>query len=639
MQESVSLDQAPRQHVLAALARERQAGLGPDPDFDRRLDRQLPALAGLFGSLYHSRADWVEQLSALVVQAARSWDERPQELKLLDAKHESAPDWFQSNSMLGGVCYVDRYAESLEGVRASIPYFKELGLTYLHLMPLFLAPEPHSDGGYAVSSYREVNPKLGTMDQLRSLAAELRSNGISLVVDFIFNHTSDEHEWARKAAAGDPKYSGYYWIYPDRTMPDAFEQNVREIFPENHSGSFIQMEDGRWVWATFHTYQWDLNYSNPEVFRAMAGEMLFLANQGVDILRMDAVAFIWKQLGTPCENLPEAHTLLRAFNAVCRLAAPSLLFKSEAIVHPDEVALYIDPAECQISYNPLQMALIWDSLATRDVSLLAQALERRHNIPSGTSWVNYVRSHDDIGWTFADEDAAELGINGFDHRRFLNSFYVNRFPGSFARGVPFQDNPKTGDCRISGTTASLCGMEVDPVEAVERILLAHSVPFSTGGIPLLYLGDEVGQVNDYGYAEEPGHGDDSRWVHRPHYPAEQYARRNDPSTPEGAVYAGIRRMIEVRSQTPELAGSTLIDFATNNRSVLAYQRPAGAADGGVTRVLALANFSDSAQSLPAETFGGFLPAAVDLLSEASLQLDEGVTLLPRQYLWLRVTPL
>jgi amylosucrase len=302
------------------------------------------------------------------------------------------------------------------------------------------------------------------------------------------------------------------------------------------------------------------------------------------------------------------------------------------------VALYIDPAECQLSYNPLQMALIWESLATRDVSLLAQALERRHNIPDGTSWVNYVRSHDDIGWTFADEDAAELGINGFDHRRFLNSFYVNRFPGSFARGVPFQDNPKTGDCRISGTTASLCGMEVDPAEAVERILLAHSVAFSTGGIPLLYLGDEVGQLNDYGYAKEEGHDADSRWVHRPHYPEEQYARRHDVSMPEGAVYAGLKRMIEVRGAAPELAGTTLLDFDTHNRGVLAYQRPASAADGGETRILVLANFSDEPQSLPAETFSGFSGAAVDLLSEAALQLGEGVTLLPRQYAWLRVTP-
>ena len=635
MHETVDVDESARQHVLSVL--DADDGIQREdsdwPEFVRRLDVHFPDLCRLFRTLYGSRSDWQEQLSALVLQCARSWQERPAGLKALDAEREGNSNWFQSNRMLGGVCYVDRYAASLDRVRDRIPYFKELGLTYLHLMPLFLAPEPFSDGGYAVSSYREVNPKLGTMDQLRSLASELRENGISLVVDFIFNHTSNEHHWARRAAEGDPEYSDYFWIYPDRTMPDAFEQTVREIFPDDHPGSFVPLPDGRWVWATFHTYQWDLNYANPAVFRAMAGEMLFLANQGVDIFRMDAVAFIWKQMGTPCENLPEAHALLRAFNSVCRLAAPSLLFKSEAIVHPDEVALYIDPAECQLSYNPLQMALIWESLATRNVALLSQALERRHNIPDGTSWVNYVRSHDDIGWTFADEDAAELGINGFDHRRFLNAFYVNRYPGSFARGVPFQDNPRTGDCRISGTTASLCGLEEDPEHAVGRVLLAHSVAFSTGGIPLLYLGDEVGQLNDYQYALENGHEADSRWVHRPHFPAAQYARRHDPATPEGAIFRGLRRMIEVRAETPELAGTRLIGFRTNTPGVLGYQRP-----GGGTLVLALANFSDGPQQLPAVTFSGFRSAAVDLVTGAMHSLADGVTLAPHQYAWLRVTP-
>ena len=635
MVEPVLVDQVARQHVLSALALGTGiVGEAPDREvFEERFDRHFPSLFRLFHDLYGARDDWLDQLTELVVESARSWAERPADLKALDAQREHNSGWFQANSMLGGVCYVDRYAEDLAGVRSRIPYFKELGLTYLHLMPLFLAPEPHSDGGYAVSSYRDVNPRLGTMAQLRDLAAELRANGISLVVDFIFNHTSDEHEWARRAAAGDPAFSDYYWIYPDRSMPDAFEQTVREIFPDDHPGSFVEMPDGRWVWATFHTFQWDLNYSNPDVFRAMAAEMLFLANQGVDILRMDAVAFIWKQLGTPCENLPEAHTLLQAFNAVCRLAAPSLLFKSEAIVHPDEVARYIDPAECQLSYNPLQMALIWEALATRDVSLLSLALERRHNIPAGTSWVNYVRSHDDIGWTFADEDAAELGINAFDHRRFLNSFYVSRFPGSFARGVPFQDNPRTGDCRISGTTASLCGLEGGTATAVNRILLAHSVAFSTGGIPLLYLGDEVGQLNDYQYALEDGHGADSRWVHRPHYPAADYARRTDPDTPAGAVYAGLRRMISVRSATPELAGTRLLGFATNSPGVLGYQRP-----GDGTLILALANFSDGPQEVSAATLSGFAPDAADILAGTAVRLDAGIVLQPQQFVWLRVTP-
>ncbi len=633
MVEAAGVDQAARQHALSALGA--QPDLMPrgrdNAEFQHRFDRHFPDLHRLFQSLYGSRPDFQEQLTALVLQAARSWNERPADLKALDAERENNSGWFQSNSMLGGVCYVDRYAEDLQGVRSRIPYFKELGLTYLHLMPLFLAPEPHSDGGYAVSSYRDVNPELGTMEQLRELAAELRDNGISLVVDFIFNHTSDEHDWARRAAEGDPGFSDYYWIYPDRTMPDAFEQHVREIFPDDHPGTFVQLPDGRWVWATFHTFQWDLNYSNPDVFRAMAGEMLFLANQGVEILRMDAVAFIWKQLGTPCENLPEAHTLLQAFNAVCRLAAPSLLFKSEAIVHPDDVALYIDPAECQLSYNPLQMALIWEAMATRDVSLLSQALERRHNLPAGTAWVNYVRSHDDIGWTFADEDAAELGINGFDHRRFLNSFYVNRFPGSFARGVPFQDNPRTGDCRISGTTASLCGLEDGSAESVRRILLAHSVTVSTGGIPLLYLGDEVAQLNDYGYALEEGHGADSRWVHRPHYPEDRYANRHDQSTPEGAVFEGLRYMIAARSRTPEFAGTGLVHFDTKNRAVLGYQRP-----GDGTHILVLANFSDAAQKVTAETLSGFAAEAVNILTGKPVRIGEGFVLKPQEFGWLRV---
>ena len=634
MRETASTEQESRQRVLSALDADPGLTRGAEwADFGARFDRHFPDLERLFRSLYGGREDWLDQLAALVVECAKSWRARPAELKSLDARREAEPDWYQSREMLGGVCYVDRYAGSLAGLRDRIPYFRELGLTYLHVMPLFLAPEPNSDGGYAVSSYRDVDPKLGTMAELREIASELRENGISLVVDFIFNHTSDEHAWAQRAAAGDPEFEGYYWIFPDRTMPDAYERTVREIFPDNHPGSFVQLADGRWVWATFHTFQWDLNYSNPAVFRAMAAEMLFLANQGVEILRMDAVAFIWKQLGTACESLPEAHELLRAFNSVCRLAAPSLLFKSEAIVHPDEVVQYIDPAECQLSYNPLEMALTWEALATRDASLLAQALKRRHNLPDGTAWVNYVRSHDDIGWTFADEEAAELGINGYDHRRFLNSFYVNRFPGSFARGVAFQDNPRTGDCRISGTTASLCGLESGSPEAIRRVLLAHSIAISTGGIPLIYLGDEVGQLNDYSYADEPGHEDDSRWVHRPHYPAERYADRDDPGTPAGAIFAGLTAMLAVRAKTPAFAGNRLVDFETNNPHVLGYQRPAD--DGAV---LALANFADSPEHVDATTLSGLEGDAVDLLTRETVRIADGLTVPPQEFRWLAVRP-
>ncbi|MHA7146476.1 amylosucrase [Arthrobacter sp. TmT3-37] len=601
--------------------------------FEARFDAEFPRLQSLFSRIYGSGAD--SELLRVVLDAAVSWQERPDDLKAIDASRAMAPEWYSSNRMLGGVCYVDLYAGDLAGVRGRIPYFRDLGLTYLHLMPLFLAPEENSDGGYAVSSYRDVNPALGTMEDLADLARELRENGIALVVDFIFNHTSNEHAWARKAIAGDPDYEDFYWIYPDRDMPDAFERTVREIFPDDHPGSFVQLEDGRWIWATFHSFQWDLNYRNPRVFRAMAGEMLYLANQGVDIVRMDAVAFIWKQLGTTCESLPEAHLLLQAFNAECRLAAPSLLFKSEAIVHPDEVVQYIDRNECQLSYNPLQMALIWNSLATREVSLLAQALERRHGIPEGTAWVNYVRSHDDIGWTFSDEDAAELGIDGSDHRRFLNAFFVNRFPGSFARGVPFQDNPRTGDCRISGTTASLAGLEAGDGTAVARILLAHSIILSTGGIPLLYLGDEVGQLNDYGYLEDPAKAADSRWVGRPAYPADRYATRQDTATDAGAIFTRLRHLIDVRKSAPELAGGRLVPFTTHNAHVLGYQRP-GLLDGEESTVVVLANFAETPQHISAETLSGLPDTALELISGQEAHLAAGITLEPHGVRWYRL---
>ena len=627
--------------ALTTLASDRTAALDAaeaagrvDDAFLDRFDAQFPRLHGLFTRLYGDRSDGQEQLAATVAAASVSWNARPLELKVRDAQREADAGWFQSERMLGGVAYVDRFAGNLAGIRDQIPYFRELGLTYLHLMPLFDAPDGDNDGGYAVSSYRKVNPSLGTMEELTDLAADLRTAGISLVVDFIFNHTSNEHEWAKKAVAGDPEYADFYLIFDDREMPDAYERTTREIFPDDHRGSFVQLDDGRWIWSTFYHYQWDLNYANPAVFRAMAGEMLFLANRGVEVLRMDAVAFIWKRLGTSCESLPEAHLLLQAFNAVLAMAAPGMVFKSEAIVHPDEVVTYISPEECQLSYNPLQMALTWEALATRDGRLLQDALEERHALPTGTAWVNYVRSHDDIGWTFADEDAARYGIDGYAHRQFLNRFYTGRHDGTFARGVAFQENPTTGDARVTGTTASLAGIEAGDAGGEDRVVLAHALALSTGGIPLLYLGDEVAQLNDYSYRDDPVRRGDSRWVHRGNRPRDRYAERTDENTPAGRVFRRLTKLIAVRQQASEFAGGELIGFRTPHPSVIGYQRP-----GAQTRVLALANVGDAEVQIDPLTLSGFARDAYDLVHDAELDLDEGLTLPPHGFVWVRVTPL
>ena len=565
--------------------------------FNARLESHFPELFRLLLGLYGAHYDFYYWLERILSTAATYYLERPVALRQLDARR--SPNWFQRESMAGGVCYVDRYATNLAGIRERIPYFKELGLTYLHLMPLFRCPLERNDGGYAVSSYREVNPALGSMDELAALAEALRAEGISLVLDFVFNHTSDEHEWALRAKEGDPDYQDFYLMFEDRSLPDAYERTLREIFPEQAPGNFTYLPDlGKWVWTTFNTFQWDLNYANPDVFDHMLGEMLFLANQGVEVLRLDAVAFIWKQMGTTCENLPQAHDIIAAYNRLVRIVAPSLVFKSEAIVHPDEVAKYIG-RECEISYNPTFMVLLWESLATRQVRLLRHSMAKRFAIPTGTAWVNYVRCHDDIGWSFADEDAAELGINGYDHRTFLNAFYTGRFEGSFASGLPFNYNPRTGDMRICGMLASLAGLEKalaadDRGEidlAVGRILLLQGLVIAAGGIPLIYLGDELGTLNDYTYRQDPARTDDSRWVHRPPFDPDAWRQRHNPNTIPGYLFGALRRMIMIRKLHPSFAADgRAVWLDSGNPHVLAFER----VNAGET-VLILANFSEHSQ--------------------------------------------
>lgn len=608
--------------------------------FEQRLRREWPRLFELLLSLYGHQYDFFYHLEQLLITMATSWYERPQWLKQRDAVREADHEWFQSERMMGGVLYVDRFCGTLNRLREFIPYFNELGLTYLHLMPLFEAPAGNNDGGYAVSSYRRVNPQIGTTEELAALARELERAGISLVLDFVFNHTSDEHEWAQRAQAGDPDYQEFYFLFPDRTLPDAYERTLREIFPTVRRGSFTWRPDmQRWVWTTFNSFQWDLNYANPAVFRAMAAEMLFLANLGVAVLRLDAVPFIWKRMGTNCENQPEAHQIIQAFNAIARIAAPALFFKSEAIVHPDDVLSYISPHECQLSYNPLLMALLWESLATREVKLLAHSLSHRFRLPAGCAWINYLRSHDDIGWTFDDNDARAVGIDPWGHRQFLNAFYTGRFPGSFARGLPFQENPDTGDARVSGTLASLAGLEQalssgDPTAietAIRRILLLHSVILSIGGIPLIYLGDEVGTLNDYGYVNDPAKADDSRWVHRPVRNQAAMDQRHDSSTVPGRIFSELVKLIRLRTSLPALRDGAMEVVRSDNRHVLAYVRQTGA-----QRVLVLTNFSEYPQTIAGNLLRMYGPGVelFDLVSDQPVSANEALVLSPYRFVWL-----
>jgi amylosucrase len=615
-------------------------------EFQTRLDTYWGELFVLLYDLYGSRYDFFYHLEQILLTAARAWANRPETLREIDRHRINEPEWFNSERVVGGALYVDLFSENLGRLTESIDYFKELGLTYVHLMPLFAVRPGDNDGGYAISNYRSVDPRLGTIDDLRNLASKLRESGISLVLDFVFNHTSDDHDWAQRAQAGEWEYQQYYYIFPNRDLPDQYERTLREIFPTVRRGNFTWHDAmQQWVWTTFNSFQWDLNYQNPSVFRAMLEEMFFIADTGIDILRLDAVAFIWKRMGTSCENLPEAHKLIQAFNRLARIATPGLVFKSEAIVHPDEVVKYISPDECQISYNPTLMALLWESLATRKVDLLVRSLSHRHRLPTRTAWVNYLRCHDDIGWTFDDADAAALGINAYDHRQFLNQFYTGQFKGSFARGIPFQENLKTGDMRIAGTLASLAGLEkaieenceVEKALAIKRMLLLQGVTLSIGGIPLIYLGEEWAMLNDYDFIKDPAKAGDTRWVHRPKMRWEFLAELDGGSeSQEGSirkeVFQSLRRMIAVRKSLPPLAGQGMELIATGNSHVLGFVRFHES-----HRLIVLANFCEREQSIAGNVLrtAGLGRFFEDAISSVTYPTSEAISLEPYQIAWLR----
>ena len=601
-----------------------------------RLTRHFPRLFERLYMLYGDSYDFFYHLESILSSATELWLQRPYELKALDAMREADPTWFQSNRLIGAMCYVDLFAGNIKGLRARIPYLSELGIRYLHLMPLFKVPEGDNDGGYAVSSYRELDPVLGNMEELAELATELRLHGISLTLDFVFNHTSDEHEWAKKALAGDKEYQEYYRMFPDRTLPDQYEATMPEVFTEDHPGSFTYASRiKKWVWTTFHTYQWDLNYENPAVFNRMIEEMLFLANQGVEILRLDAVAFIWKRLGTNSQNLPEAHAIIQAFNAIASIAAPALVFKSEAIVDPAEVNKYISAEECPLSYNPQLMALLWEALATRDVRVLQNAMRRGYDLPAGCAWINYVRCHDDIGWAFADDDVRAVGFDPSEHRRFLTQFYTGKLKESFARGAPFQEEPLTGNARVSGTCASLSGVEAALAEdddqaldlAIRRILLLHGVVMTMGGVPLLYLGDEIAKLNDYGYDREREKVGDSRWLHRGAFDWARAEERRSPATVAGRVYQGLLRLIQLRVQNQAFRRAETEIIETGNKHVFAFHRSNEAGS-----VFVLANFTEEAQRVEARRLRqmGMRKTMVDLVAGRTVTATHELVLEPYQ---------
>ncbi len=611
-----------------------------DEIFDLRLARSAADLWPMLQALYGARPDYAAFCDRLLAAMRAGWDARPADLRRLDLIRDLEPDWFQRTDRAGYVFYIDRFAGTLPGVLDRLDYLEDLGITYVHLMPC-LKPRPgDSDGGYSVMDYRAVNPAYGTMDDLETVARAFREKGISTCVDLVLNHTAKEHAWAQAARAGEPRYLDYYLTFPDDTLPRRYEQTLVEVFPDNAPGNFTFYPDmQRWVWTTFNEHQWDLNWANPAVFVEIAEVMLFLANRGVDVLRLDAVAFMWKRMGTRCQSEPEVHMLLQALRAVCRIVCPAVIHLEEAIVAPAEMLPYLgrgrhDGREGNLAYHNSLMVQFWGALATRDTRLMTRVLGTHFpDRLTNATYATYIRCHDDIGWAVTDDDASALGISGHGHRMFLADFYEGTFPGSFARGELFQFNPDTGDKRNAGSFASLAGLEtalevgdaglVDL--AVQRILMGHALIAGFGGLPLVYMGDELAQLNDYGYHTVPEHAHDSRWLHRPMMDWTAAATRHRAATPQARVFRGVRHILARRRATPALHGATptvIPDAGIPGVFTAARRAPTGT-------VLLAFNFTERWLNLPAAfAWAQGVQRMHDALSDAPVETRDGLIALP-----------
>ena len=604
-----------------------------DVAFQERFTANLDDIFTHFHAIYGSHPLAAGLFETLLNSICQAHLDRSDALKKRDADKEKKGTWFLSQDLVGMSLYVDRFAGQINKLPSKLPYLEKLGVNFLHLMPLFKSPEGESDGGYAVEDFRVVEERLGTIDDLRAFQAELQTKDMYLMIDIVLNHTSHHHEWAKLAKKGIKEYQDYFYMYDDRRIPDLMDETMPEIFPESSPGSFTYDEKAdKWVMTVFHHYQWDLNYTNPRVFVEMLGNVFFYANLGVDVVRIDAPAFIWKQMGTTCQNLPEAHQLLQLIKMCVEVATPGMAILGEAIVAPAQIMEYFGTGryathECDFAYNATQMAVQWDALATGDIRIMQHAQHELQRKPLGTTWLTYTRCHDDIGLGYDDYMIEHAGFTPYDHRMYIKNYYSGTFPGTPARGALFAINPKTQDARLSGSLASLCGLE-SAIEAkdstliqtsIDKIILMQAQSMFVGGLPMLFYGDEVAYTNDYSYLQDPGKSYDNRWMHRPNIDWKRAELIDKKGTIEQQVFQSMQRLIALRKSLTVVADLKNTRWLeVHNNSVIGFERFLAG-----EKVFFIFNFSASPQALTwyALNSYGSRPAQVtDLWSQETLQV-------------------
>lgn len=601
-------------------------------DFQQRIDHHLKPLLEIIYELYHQHvsADELRHVAGdLGALLAESWGQRSDALRELDAQAQNQQPWWQTRNAVVAACYADRWAGGFGGIGDRIPYLQELGITHLRLLPPFVSFGPFGDGGFSVSSYRLTDPTLGTIEELAALAQQLQTHGISLMLDVVLSRTAPDHPWAHAAARKNPFFEAFYRIQPDGPAGEATQHSVWSQGPAWERVLPWDSQDRRRVRTSEQGHQWDLDWTNPHVFVAMTGEMLHVLNLGAQVLRIGAPWQLWHPVhGTP-DVLRAGRKVMRALRLITEIAAPSVALETN-----DPLELHIDNTGAHIAEGLDRSALIWSSMATRDVRSLAYDIQRRGGPIGETGYLQPVRNHDALQWSFADDTIMQAGLDPDAHRRFLSDFYSGRYEGSFATNPTIPSRTGQPGPPVCGTTASLAGIRHEPGPGADRVLLAHAVAFSLGGVPEIWLGDELGMLDDPLWSLEPGHQFDPRWSHRPRMEQSIIDSRHDLFSVSGRIYGSIRRMLQIRASAAEFDGQTVIDFDTHNRAVLGYQRPGR--NGSV--VLCLANFSDWGQYVTGQTLCGFQPQATLLQEDTSIDLRNGVLLEAHGWAWIRCTP-
>ena len=601
--------------------------------YEGRLKKHMDELKWLYMELYDA-PDMFEELCG---NMSRVYKERKKALKELDLKREADPEWFKGNDMLGMMMYTGLFGGTLKGVEKHLDYLQSCGVNYVHLMPLMESPKDRSDGGYAVADFRKVQPELGTVDDLEHLAESCHKQNMSLCLDFVMNHTSEDHEWAKRARAGEKEYQDRYFFYDTWDIPAEYEKTVPQVFPTTAPGNFTWLEDCRkHVLTTFYPYQWDLDYRNPVVFNEMMYNFLFFANLGVDVIRIDAVPYIWKELGTSCRNLPKVHTIVRMMRMIGEIVCPGILLLGEVVMEPAKVVPYfgtVEKPECHMLYNVTTMATIWHTVAVQDVRLLRKQLDIVYGLPKDYTFLNYLRCHDDIGWGLDYDQLEEWDMLQAPHKRYLNDFYLGKVWESFSRGELYNDDPVTQDARFCGTTASMCGVETalesQDDRALEQALrldlMLHAFMLMQAGIPVIYSGDEIGQLNDYSYKNEPEKGVDSRYVHRSSFRWDLAENAHKPDTVQGRIFEGLRKLETIRGEheafTAQAHGETI---GWEDKAVLGIMRT-----GKTERITGIYNFGRSEKTV------SWIGGGKDLLTGEDGAKDGYVTLKPYGFIWIR----